>query len=177
MPCVNSRSMNTLSFISTAFFALRFLASSSVSAFQQASGAWTATRTLNFPRVRHASTLLANGQVLVASGGDTSGNLIISAELYSPATGSVLRPIQQTWARTTGQCYNDFSYGPLVLLCTGKVLLARDPRNLQPTYIGNHSRRSLRSVHELLVVYGLTVTSRASNGDTASEWQGPICGQ
>jgi len=29
-----------------------------------------------------------------------------------------------TWARTIGQCGNNVSFGPLVLLPTGKVLLA-----------------------------------------------------
>jgi hypothetical protein len=35
-------------------------------------------------------------------------------------------PSSNTWARTQGQCYNDVSFGPLVLLGTGKVLLAGD---------------------------------------------------
>jgi hypothetical protein len=35
-------------------------------------------------------------------------------------------PSSNTWARTAGQCYNDVSYGPLVLLGTGKGLLAGD---------------------------------------------------
>jgi hypothetical protein len=51
--------------------------------FAGASGTWTATGTLNFPRVGHSATLLANGQVLVAGGEDTSGNLIVRAELYN----------------------------------------------------------------------------------------------
>ena len=53
--------------------------------FAGGSGTWTATGTLNFPRVGHTATLLPNGQVLVAGGEDTSGNRIASAELYNPA--------------------------------------------------------------------------------------------
>lgn len=55
--------------------------------FAGSSGTWIATGTLNFPRVGHTATLLANGQVLVASGEDSSGKLVTSAELYNPATG------------------------------------------------------------------------------------------
>ena len=61
---------------------LAFLATSSHSLFAQ-SGTWSATGTLNFPRIAQTATLVANGQVLVA-GVDSSGNLIASAELYNP---------------------------------------------------------------------------------------------
>jgi len=56
-------------------------------AHAQSSGTWTATGTLDFPRIRHTTTLLANGQVLVAGGQDSQGNKIAAAELYDPATG------------------------------------------------------------------------------------------
>lgn len=61
--------------------------SAGVPALAQTSGTWAATGTLNFPRVGHTATLLANGQVLVAGGEDSQSNHIASAELYNPATG------------------------------------------------------------------------------------------
>ena len=54
----------------------------------QSSGTWAATGSLNFPRIGHTATLLANGQVLVAGGEDSQGNHIAAAELYNPATGA-----------------------------------------------------------------------------------------
>jgi alpha-tubulin suppressor-like RCC1 family protein len=50
-------------------------------------GGFTFTGSMNAARQSHAATLLANGQVLVAGGGGTSGTLS-SAELYDPAAGS-----------------------------------------------------------------------------------------
>ena len=38
--------------------------------------------------VQHTATLLPNGKVLVAAGGDGLGGILSSAELYDPATGS-----------------------------------------------------------------------------------------
>ncbi|HWS98091.1 MAG TPA: kelch repeat-containing protein, partial [Candidatus Methylomirabilis sp.] len=80
-------SARDLRFVSVASLTICFVATSAVPAFAQASGTWTATGTLNFPRVGHTATLLANGQVLVAGGEDSSGNLVASAELYNPSIG------------------------------------------------------------------------------------------
>jgi len=88
----------------------------------QSSGAWAHTGTLNFPRI-HTATLLTSGNVL-AYGNKFS---CYAAQTYSPSTN--------TWARTIGQCGNDTSYGPLVLLRSGKVLLAGD----EITYSGHTS--------------------------------------
>jgi WD40 repeat protein len=54
--------------------------------YDSASGKWTAGGTLNTPREYHTSTLLPNGEVLIAGGGDDSGN-VSSAELYDSGPG------------------------------------------------------------------------------------------
>jgi N-acetylneuraminic acid mutarotase len=52
----------------------------------QTSGTWTNTGSLNTARADHTTTLLPNGQVLVA-GGENAVGVLASAELYSPSTG------------------------------------------------------------------------------------------
>ena len=83
--------------------------------FAGGSGTWTATGTLNFPRVGHTATLLANGQVLVAGGEDTSGNRIANAELYNPATGK--------WT-VTGSLETPRIDHTATLLANGEVLVS-----------------------------------------------------
>jgi N-acetylneuraminic acid mutarotase len=73
--------------MSFALLAIGLVATTTVHAFAQASGTWAATGSPNIPRIAHTATLLANGQVLVAGGEDSSSNLIASAELYNPSTG------------------------------------------------------------------------------------------
>src|SRR5438067_10396270 len=51
------------------------------------SGTWTPTGSLATARYGHPATLLPNGKVLVAGGGDSFGHEFASAELYDPATG------------------------------------------------------------------------------------------
>ncbi len=55
--------------------------------YDPATGTWTATGSLVGARHHHTATLLPNGQVLVAGGGNASGRLS-SAELFTPATGT-----------------------------------------------------------------------------------------
>jgi N-acetylneuraminic acid mutarotase len=56
--------------------------------YDPASGTWSFTGSLNTARQGHTATLLPDGKVLVAGGGDRNGNVIGSAELYDPAIGA-----------------------------------------------------------------------------------------
>src|SRR5216683_451784 len=69
-----------------ATFFVVLLASTTSPAFAQASGTWTSTANLNIARAGHTSTLLPNGQVLVA-GGENATGFLASAELYNLSTG------------------------------------------------------------------------------------------
>ena len=75
---------------------------------------WTETGALYYSSTNGSATLLPNGNVLLY------GNKFscYAGQFYSPSTN--------TWNRTIGQCGNRISNAPLVLLGTGKVLLAGD---------------------------------------------------
>ena len=91
----------------------------------QASGTWTVTGNLVTARYGHTSTLLPNGQVLVAGGiGVGVGDIacqgqncvaLASAELYDPATGM--------WTATGSMAFKRFGH-TATLLPNGQVLVA-----------------------------------------------------
>jgi N-acetylneuraminic acid mutarotase len=96
-------------------FVIGLAAISTVPAYAEASGTWAATGSLNFPRIAHTATLLANGQVLVAGGEDSHSAHIASAELYNPATGK--------WT-VTGSLATARIDHTATLLANGEVLVA-----------------------------------------------------
>jgi hypothetical protein len=75
---------------------------------------WKATGSLATARADHTATLLPNGKVLVAAGGNNSGYLA-SGELYDPAIG--------TWTATGGLGQKRSNH-TATLLPNGKVLVA-----------------------------------------------------
>src|SRR5437764_14005926 len=79
------------------------------------SGTWTPTGSLATARYGHTATLLPNGKVLVAGGGDSFGQEFASAELYDPATG--------LWTATGSMSAARVNY-TATLLPNGKVLVA-----------------------------------------------------
>src|SRR5438105_6648103 len=79
------------------------------------SGTWTPTGSLATARYDHTATLLPNGKVLVAGGGDSFGQEFASAELYDPATG--------LWTATGSMSTARVNY-TATLLPNGKVLVA-----------------------------------------------------
>ena len=80
----------------------------------QTLGTWEATDRLATARFGHTATLLPNGQVLVAGGGNDSG-VVATAELYDPATG--------LWTATGHMATTRISH-TATLLPDGRVLVA-----------------------------------------------------
>ena len=109
------QSIRILTSMPTALLVVVAVLTATVPAAAQSSGTWARTGTLNFPRIGHTATLLANGQVLVAGGEDSQGNHIAAAELYNPATGS--------WT-VTGSLATPRIDHTATLLANGDVLVA-----------------------------------------------------
>ena len=80
---------------------------------------WTPTGSLNTKREFHTATLLPDGKVLAAGGGNPS--TLASAELYDPASG--------TWT-ATGSMGIVREFHTATLLLSGKVLVAGGDGNL-----------------------------------------------
>src|SRR5436190_422728 len=78
-------------------------------------GQFDKTGSLNTARTDHAATLLPNGFVLVEGGEDTNFNVVASAELYDPASG--------TWTNT-GNLNIARRNHTATLLANGMVLAA-----------------------------------------------------
>ncbi len=84
-------------------------------ALAQPANIWIPTGILTTGRSTQTATLLPNGHVLVAGGQDSSGNPLVSAELYDPAAG--------TWT-ATGPLTTWRRSHTATLLPNGQVLVA-----------------------------------------------------
>jgi hypothetical protein len=85
--------------------------------YDPATGKFTPTASMHFPRTQCTATLLPNGKVLVAGGFNnegSNGNTLASAELYDP--------IAATWTMT-GSMSKERMANSAVLLQTGQVLV------------------------------------------------------
>src|SRR5436309_2489910 len=89
--------------------------------YDQATGNWTVTGSLNDGRLLHTATLLSDGRVLVAGGwpDHTNHGPLSSAELYNSATG--------TWTRTGGIHVVRVDH-TATMLFNGSVLVVGTPR-------------------------------------------------
>ena len=77
--------------------------------YDSSAGTWFLTGNMTAARIGHTATILPNGQVLVAGGTDCEGNILSSAELYTPppvaslSTSSLTFGLQLVGTRSTAQ--------------------------------------------------------------------------
>ncbi len=64
--------------------------------YDPTSGTFIGTGNLNTARDTHTATLLNDGTVLIAGGFDSNGNVLSSAEIYDPVSGTDLLPVFRT---------------------------------------------------------------------------------
>ena len=67
--------------------------------YDPGSGMFTFTGTITAARDGHIATPLANGQVLIAGGGDNDGNILATTEVYDPATEQFTAAASMTTSR------------------------------------------------------------------------------
>jgi N-acetylneuraminic acid mutarotase len=91
-------------------------------------GQWTTTGSMTTARSSQGSTLLPNGEVLVAGGINGDSGTLASAELYDPSTG--------TWT-ATGKM-NFVRSAQATLLEDGRVLMAGGNGNTAELYSNGH---------------------------------------
>ena len=82
-------------------------------------GGWISTGSMGTARIFPTATLLGNGKVLIAGGGNGNGDLS-SGELYDPGTGTFT---------PTGEMANAHIFSTATLLPNGKVLVAGGQNN------------------------------------------------
>jgi hypothetical protein len=104
----------TRTLVLVGLFAIGLMASTAAPVLAQGSNTWTTTARLNTARTNHTGTLLPNGEVLVAGGGNATG-FLPSAELYNSATGK--------WT-VSGSMTNARGGHTATLLPNGEVLVA-----------------------------------------------------
>jgi N-acetylneuraminic acid mutarotase len=113
MICATTPTLGTIrALVLAGFFPIGLVTSTAVPALGS-SNTWTATDSMTSARTGHTATLLKNGEVLVAGGGNAT--ILTSAELYNPATGKWAVSGSMTTARTAHTA---------TLLASGEVLVA-----------------------------------------------------
>jgi N-acetylneuraminic acid mutarotase len=119
--------------------------------YDPTTSSWSTTTSLNTPRAFHTATLLSNGEVLVAGGGESGRN----AELYHPTAGEKIAIPKITTATVMGKNLivvgEDFDSGAVILINGELQKTANDDLNPQTTLIGKKAGKKVKPGDRLQV--------------------------
>ena len=133
---------------------------SSAELFNPATGTWSVTGSMHQGRsglngAGASATLLPNGEVLIAGGEDANFNLLASAELYNPATGTFTLTGSMTTPRV-GQS--------ATLLNNGQVLMAGGT-NATTAELYNPATGKFTATGSMLSAHGTATGTVLPDGD------------
>jgi N-acetylneuraminic acid mutarotase len=120
--------------------------------YDPTAGTWTATGSMNSPRMNHTATLLPSGKVLVA-GGSTGAATTASAEMYDPSSG--------TWTLVAPMATPRQSQGA-VALSNGTVLVVGGLNDASSAVIGVGTLEVYDPTSNTWTTSGAMVTTRQS---------------
>jgi len=126
--------------------------------YDPATGEWTATCAMADSRATHTATVLNNGKVMVAGGMgmDDEENVLASAELYDPATGTwvTISPMNVIRTHHTATLLNNGQvliaggdYGPGDIYYASTELFTAGETTVPDTWTATGSLNSNRSQH------------------------------
>jgi N-acetylneuraminic acid mutarotase len=120
--------------------------------YDPTAGTWTATGSMNSPRMNHTATLLPSGKVLVA-GGSTGTATTASAEMYDPSSG--------TWTLVAPMATPRQSHGA-VALSNGTALVVGGMNDASSAVIGVGTLEAYDPTSNTWTTSGAMVTTRQS---------------
>lgn len=126
--------------------------------YNPATGIFTVTGSMSIAREYHTATLLSDGTVLIAGGGNNSASWVASAEIYNPTTGTFT---------VTGNLGTARTQHTAIMLNNGMTLIAGGVNNtgiLASAEVYNSSTRTFAPTGSLRSARGGHIATLLNNG-------------